>query len=34
MNDDQFNELLAYTMLTALNTAAIFQQGQRVGMGK
>jgi hypothetical protein len=30
MNSDQFNHLLAYTMLTALNTAGLFQQGQRM----
>ena len=30
MNNDQFNELLAYTKIVALNTAGIFQQNQRM----
>lgn len=30
MNNDQFNELLAYTKIVAVNTAGIFQQNQRM----
>lgn len=30
MNDDQFNELLSYTMIIALNTSALlFQQSRK-----
>jgi len=30
MNSEQFNQLLSYSMLTALQTAGIFQQNQRM----
>lgn len=30
MNSEQFNQLLSYQMLTALNTAGLFQQNQRM----